>query len=160
MKKQGFTIIELMIYSAILGIFLVVLTTLFTSTLDLQLESEATTSVVADSRYIFSRFSYDIGRSSNITIPASLGEEANSMQLTIDGVPHTYSVTNGRLELASGTETNVLNSVGTVVSNVSFLRLGNVGGKHSVRIGITITSATQLPAGPEQRDYQTTITLR
>ena len=159
-SKLGFTIVELSIYGAILGIFLVVLTTLFTSTLDLQLESEATTDVVADSRYIFSRFSYDIGRATAITIPASLGLETNSMQLTIDGTVYTYSVNNGRLELVSGAGTDPLNSAGSLVSDLSFLRLGNVGGKHSLRINLTITSTTKLPGGPEIREYQTTIALR
>ncbi len=158
--KKGFTILEFMIYSAILGIFLMVLTTLFTSTLDLQLESEANTDVTSDSRYIFSRLSYDMGRSSDIIIPATLGEETSTMQLVIDGNSYTYAINNGVLEVTSGVDTDRLHSTGSVISDIHFLRLGNEEGKHSLRIRFTVTSVSDLPSGPKEQEYQTTITLR
>lgn len=154
MKKNGFTIIELSIYGAILGGLLVVLTTLFTSTLDLQLESGTTTNVVFDSRYIFSRLSYDLGRATSITTPQSLGQEANTLELMIDGASFAYSVNNGLFELTTASGTDALNSEDTVVSDVRFLRLGNTGGKHSIRMDFTVTS------GLVSRAYQTTVALR
>jgi len=152
--KKGFTLIELMIYSTILGVFLVVLTSLFISTLDLQLESESTANVATDSRYIFSRFSYDMGRATNITIPASLGQETNSLQLTIDGDVYTYGLDNGLLVLVHPDGTDALSRVDSVVSDLRFLKLGNTDGKHSVRINFTVTN------GLKARAYQTTIALR
>lgn len=152
--KKGFTLIELMIYSTILGLFLVVLTSLFISTLDLQLESESTAYVAADGRYMFSRFSFDLGRATSITIPASLGQETNSLQLTIDGDLYTYGLDNGSLVLVHPDGTDALSRADSMVSDLRFLKIGNIDGKHSVQINFTVTN------GIQERQYQTTIALR
>src|SRR3972149_9396014 len=96
-RRRGFTIVEMIIYCSILISFLYVLTNMFVSILDMQLESETTSSVTQDSRYLFSRFAYDLGRASAIVTPAALGEQSNTLQLTINGALHTYEVLDGQL---------------------------------------------------------------
>jgi type II secretory pathway pseudopilin PulG len=161
MKRQsGFTIVELLIYCGILTVFLYVMTNIFTSVLDMQLESETASAVVTDGRYILSRLTYDIGRASSIVTPASLGAQTANLVLHIGASDYTYAVANGNLVLTSGAVSGALNGYGTQISNVSFRRYGNVNGKNSVRVMFTLTSVTQRRSGPETRDYETTIGLQ
>jgi len=162
MKKQssGFTIVELIIYAGILTMFLYVLTGIFTAVLDMQLESETQSAVIQDSRYILSRFSYDIGRASAIVTPVALGDQTSTLVLTIGGANYSYSVLNGNLVFTDTGGSGSVNSFGTTVSGVSFRRYGNLNGKNGVRIAFTLTSTTERVSGPEMRDYQVTIGLR
>jgi hypothetical protein len=156
----GFTIMEMLIYGAILSTFLVVLSTMFSSVLESQLESEATAAVTQDSRYVFSRLSYDIGKASAILTPSNIGDQTSSLQLTINGSTYSYALNNGELVLTNSFGQNALTSSGTIVSGLTFKRLGLSGGKQSIRIGFTLTSKTNRISGPEVRTFQTTFALR
>jgi hypothetical protein len=161
--RQGFTIVELIIYAGILTIFLYVLTNIFTEVLDMQLESETQSAVIQDSRYILARFAYDIGRASAIVTPAALGDQTSTLELTIGGTNYTYSLipsVNGNLVLSDTNNSGAVNGFGTTVSGLTFRRYGNLNGKNGVRIVFTLTSTTQRISGPEIRDYQATIGLR
>lgn len=158
--RQGFTIVELIIYAGILTMFLYVLTGIFTEVIDMQLESETESAVIQDSRYILSRFGYDIGRASAIVTPAALGDQTSTLVLTIGGVNDTYSLVNGNLVFSDANGSGSVNSFGTTVSGLSFRRYGNLNGKNGVRIVFTLTSTTQRTMGPQTRDYQATIGLR
>jgi hypothetical protein len=158
--RRGFTIVELIIYAGILTMFLYVLTSIFTEVLDMQLESETESAVIQDSRYILSRFSYDISRASAIVTPIALGDQTSTLVITIGGVNNTYAVVNGNLVFTDVTGSGSVNSFGTTVSGLSFLRYGNVNGKNGVRIAFTLTSTTQRTMGPQTRSYQATIGLR
>jgi hypothetical protein len=159
-QNRGFTIVEMIIYCTILVSFLYVMTNMFVSILDMQLESETTSSVIQDSRYLFSRFTYDIGRATAITIPANLGEQSNTLGLTINGVLYTYALQGENLFLTSTAGTGQLNSEGTTISGLSFRRYGNVTGKPSVRIVFTLESTTHRTGGPEIRSFETTLGVR
>jgi hypothetical protein len=158
--RQGFTIVELLIYCGILTVFLYVMTNIFTSVLSMQLESETASAVVTDGRFILSRLTYDVGRASSIVTPVALGDQTSNLVLHIGVSDYTYAVTNGNLILASAAGSGALNGYGTSISNVSFRRYGNVNGKNSIRVMFTLTSVTQRSNGPETRDYETTIGLQ
>jgi prepilin-type N-terminal cleavage/methylation domain-containing protein len=159
---SGFTLIELLIYMGILSILLVVLSQIFGSVLDAQLESESTSAVHRDGRFILSKLSYDIHKAQSIVTPAAIGNQSTSLQLTIEGINYTYTVSSGNLEITSGLETNNLNSGDTTVSNLTFTRIGNsvANAKNTVRITYTITSKIVRPKGMETKDFQTTIGIR
>lgn len=159
-KTEGFTIVEMLVYMGLLTGFLVVLTQIFLSSLDVQLASERTSSVAQDGRYILSRLEYDVARAQSIDVPVALGGQAGSLQLTIAGIPHTYLVDNGNLTLTNAFGTNAVNSVGSRISGFTVRRLGNVNGKQSARVSFILTSMTEGPTGPEVRTYETTIGVR
>ena len=160
--STGFTLVELLIYIGILSILLTVLAQIFGSILDAQLESEATSSVQQDGRFILSRLTYDIRRSDDIVVPAALGNQSTSLQLTIGGVSYTYSLNGGNLELTEGVETNSINGSDSTVSNLSFTRIGNsvVNAKNTIQIEYTVTTKVLRPKGLETKDFQTTIGIR
>ena len=160
MTERGFSILEIVMYMGILSVLLFMFTDIFVSMLDVRSESLANSSVVQDARFMLSRFSYDIKRAQTISQPANLGDSSNSLQLSIDGDAYTYSLTNGTLNLQNINGVNAVNSVDTTVSNLVFKKLGNTGGKPSVRITFTLTSVIQRKSGYETRNYQTTVGTR
>jgi len=153
---RGFTLTELLLYMGLTVIFLGVLTDIFVTTLDVKKESEATSAVEIDGRFIFLRLMYDVNHADGVTAPAALGESSTILTLDLDGVSDTFSFTNDNLTL-NGAK---LNSSESKISAGSFQKLGNVDGKASVQIKFTVTSVTQRPKGPELRDYQITLSTR
>lgn len=159
-QNSGFTVIEMIVYGVILSLFVIVLSTMFSSILDTQLGSETNTALVQDGRYLLSRFSYDIGRASSVSVPVTPGATSSTLTLTIGGNPYVYAVNNGNLEITDTSGTYRLNSFGTRVSGLSFARYGTVGGKNSIQIRYTLTSTTERVQGAETRDFQSAYSLR
>jgi len=146
----------------ILSILLGVLTSIFVSALDVQAESQATSSVERDGNYILARLNYDIHRAQSINIPVVNGVTASNFQIVINGVNYTYSVDgNNNLILANNLGVNNLNNYGTNISAFSVERLGNAGKvEDTLKINFTVTSRTQRVSGPETRNFQTNLSLR
>jgi hypothetical protein len=157
MNNKGFTIVEFIIYCGLLLMFLSIMTGVFTQILDMQLVSESTSPMTQDSRYIFSRLSYDIGRATSITTPSAIGAQAPILGLVIGGIPHTFTTIGNNLTETDPTGSRVLNSYATQVSTVSFRRYGNVGGKPSIRAFLTLTGVASASGGIRRQDFSATI---
>lgn len=159
--KKGFTLIELVIYIGILSILLGALSAIFTSIVDVQLESTATSSVNQDGRYLLSKLLYDVKSSSATVVPANPGTPSSTMQLTINSVNYTYSLNgNNNLQVVNNStnETNVLNSYDTSLSGLTFTRIGNGGSSDTLRVSFTVTGRTIERAGQvETKTFQTTL---
>jgi prepilin-type N-terminal cleavage/methylation domain-containing protein len=159
--KRGFTLIELLMYMGLVSVFLTVLTSAFLSILDVQLESEAISTVEQDGRYILSRLVYDVHRASSITTPATVGQVTSTITLVIGGQNYSYSTSNNNLIYTSPSGTDNLNSYDSQISNLSITRVGNAIGKNSLQVGFTLTSITTKNNNkPEQKDFLITTTLR
>ena len=158
--QKGFTLVELLIYMGLLAILLVILTEILVSILNVKLESEATSSVEQDGRYILSRLAYDINRADSITTPVNPGDTGDTLEIIIDGVSNSYSESGNDLQLTNGSGTNNLNSSETSISDLILQRLGNAGGKNSIKLQFTVISVAVKSGGAEQKIYSTTIGLR
>lgn len=53
--KKGVTIVELLVYIGLLSIFMLVLLDVFTTILNAKLESESTSALNQDARYVYSK---------------------------------------------------------------------------------------------------------
>jgi Tfp pilus assembly protein PilW len=157
MSQRGFTIIEFLIYCGLLLIFLYIMTGIFTQILDMQLVSQSTSPLTQDSRYIFSRLAYDISRAGSIVTPSTIGGEASTLGLTIAGFPYTYALEGTTLTTMDPTGSRALNSYATQVSNVSFRRYGNTGGKPSIRVILTLTGVASASSGIRTQEFSATI---
>lgn len=139
-----------------------ILTGLFVSIIDAQLESESTSSIDQDARFIMSRLTYDIQSASDVALPASLGAQGNTLQLSVNSINYTYSLDgSGNLRLINGSGTNNLNSAESSVSALLFHRVGTGSTNQTVRVSYTITSKIKRLSGTvnETRNYQTTIAV-
>ena len=153
----GFTLVEIILYMTLVSIFILVLTDIFAAILNVRTESEATSSVEQDARFILARFAYDINRASAIPTPANLGDSNPTLTFTA-GSTYTYAISGIDLQL-NGTS---LNSSETKVSSLSFKKMGNSGSgnKETISIQFTLTSKTQRPSGPQTKTFNTTIGRR
>ncbi len=160
----GFTLVELLIYMGLLSLFLLVLTSIFASILDVQLESQASSSVEEDGRFILARLTYDFGRAKAIVSPATLGSSATSLILNINGINNTFSLSGQDLILTDNTGSNKLNSFDDNVSNLNFTYLANSAAESTIsatiRANFTLTSKVSRKNGPEAKTLQTTLGLR
>lgn len=159
-SRRGFTLVEMLMFLGIFSVLLVMLTGIFTSSLDVQKETEATSNVQQDGAYIISRLIYDIARATSITTPDAIGSQYTTLVLVIGGVTNTYALSGGNLTLSDGSVTDQLNGYDTTISNLTFTRYGNVGGKNTIQINFTITSKAQRASGYEIKNFQTTAGLR
>jgi Tfp pilus assembly protein PilW len=160
-RHRGFTIIELLIYTGLVAVFLVGIMNMFLTTLDVQLESQASTSVDLDGRFIMARLNYDLHRASQITAPANIGDTSASLSFVVDGNTYIYNQAGQNLELSISGQSGILNSYGSVVPVFSVTRVGYADGIPSVLINLTLQSTTVLQDHtPQSRSYQTAVTLR
>lgn len=156
--ERGMTLVELVLYMAILSTFLVVLTGMFVTLMDIKLRSDATSSVELDTRFITARLQYDIERADSITTPAVLGSQSDTLGFVVDGTSYTYSVQQGDVILNDGTGTYALNSSGSEVRAVRFRRLGNsTAGRNTIQINLTVVGVATASSGIETKSIQTTV---
>ena len=142
-ESKGFTFVELIMYMGILVFVLLILTQILSSILEVRLESEAASTVHQDGRFILSKLTRDINRAESIVLPATPSAQTDSLALTIDSISHTYSLLNNNIMITNNIGSNNLNSYETTVSNLSFKRLGNVGGKNTITASFTLTSEAE-----------------
>ena len=139
-KQNGFTLVEFLIQTALLAGFLVILTNLLVSIIEVKLNSETISSIEEDGRFIVARMNYDIHRASSMTTPATLGATSTSLVLVIGGSNYTYQLNGSNLELTDPLGAGLLNGSETIISGLSFQRLGNSGGKPTVKIQFSVDS--------------------
>jgi len=159
-SSKGFTLIELVLYMGILMILIGILSSIFTSIVDVQLESTATSSVNQDGRYLLSKLLYDVRSASSITSPPNPGDTASTMQITSNSIIYTYSLdSSNNLQVVNGStsETIILNGYDTSVSDLTFTRIGSGDSNDTVRVSYTLTSKTKERSGQETKSFQTTL---
>lgn len=161
-SQKGASIVELLLYMSILAVLLTILTSVFVSALDVQSESQATSSVEQDGNYILARLNYDIHRAQSINIPEALGEQSGNFQIVVDGENYAYGMDgNNNLILTNNSGAGNLNNYNTSISDFSIQRLGNTGGtEDTLRISFTLTSRNKRISGFETKNFQTNISLR
>lgn len=162
MDDTGFTLVELLLYMGLFMILLVVFLQLFSSILDVSLESQSTSAVTTDGKYILTRLAYDIQNATSIVTPANVGDTRSSLEIISNGTDEDFVLSNNNLILnnISANTFDSLNSVETKVSNLSFTRLGNTSNKPTITISFTLTSTATRTSGPETKNFTTTIGLR
>lgn len=158
-NPRGFTLIELIVYMGLFSIFLTVLTTLFSTSLETHLTSSSVSSVEQDGRFIMERIAHDVRAAESIVQPENTGEKTNVLELIRDGVPYTYALDSGNLLLTTSGESHQLNSYGSTISNLEFEKIGNTGGRHTVSIEITVDS-TVVGRSAESRDFSDVVGIR
>ncbi|HYM65619.1 MAG TPA: prepilin-type N-terminal cleavage/methylation domain-containing protein [Candidatus Sulfotelmatobacter sp.] len=157
-KQTGFTLIELLIFMGIFSILILSMFQLLTSIFDVQLESQSTSVVSQDGRFILNRLTYDIKNSTSVTTPG-VGNQGQTLAV-YDGVKtFTYRLSNGNLTLTNSLTgaTDQLNSFNTSVSNLNFLTLSDNGsGSETVTISFTINSKVTRRGGINTENFTMT----
>lgn len=158
--QSGVTLVEVLITMGLLSIFLVVVATLFTTSVDVQLRSRGYAAVTNDGRFVLARLNYDIARASAVTTPASLGGSGSSLALTINGNTYTYAIANGRLQLTDTLGTDYLTGSDDTVSGLTFTKVGNTGGLEAVQYSFTLTSNGSDSGTTDTQTFSSTVERR
>lgn len=156
--QRGVTFVEVLVTMALLSGFLLVLSSFLTASIDMQLQTGSYAAVTADGRFVLSRLDYDIRRATAITTPSALGDTGSSLALAIGGSTYTYSIDSGRLKLDIDGTSDFITGDKTVISSLNFQKLGNSGGKASVRYSFTVTG--QADNKPDVQTYTNTTETR
>jgi Tfp pilus assembly protein FimT len=163
-NSKGTSLVELIVYMAMFSILLVMLLQMFTSILNAQLESQTTSDVAMDGRYILTRLTYDLRNSKNILTPSSFGSSGagNALHLTGNGTDYTYSLSSGNILLTNNSlgSSGQLNSTNTTISSLSFTKVGSVSGGVTIQLLMTLNSKARKQTGIETKTFQTTIGTR
>jgi type II secretory pathway pseudopilin PulG len=159
---KGFTLVELLMYMGIFMILLIVFLQLFSSILDVSLESQSTSAVSIDGKYILARLTYDLQNATSVVTPANVGDTRSSLEVISNGADEDFVLSNNNLVLnnISANTFDTINSAETTVSNLSFTRLGTQNGKPTVTISFTLTGTAKRTSGLEVRNFTTTVGLR
>lgn len=159
--RKAFTIIELLIYMGLVSVLLVVIGQILYSSLEAQLDSQSVSAAHQDGLYLLSRLGYDIRRATDLTSPATAGQDAASFTLNFGGQSSVYDLTDSRLNVTVGGVTSQLSSFDTRVTAFSVTRLSNPGGRPSLAVNFTLESVINpLSQNSEIRSYSAVYTLR
>lgn len=159
-NQKGVTLVEVIIYMAIFSGLLLILTDLFVSTTNLNLDARGESAVSLEGRAILNRISYDINRSTSIDTPASPGDLGSTLEVTIGGETITYSLNNQVLEVTDTSGTYSLTGSEVNATNLQFTKLGNPLGAQSIRINMTLESVASSNTGKETRNFTGTAASR
>lgn len=152
--------VELLLYMFLLSMMLVVISDIFISGLQLKADSESTSNLEQDAKYIIKRLNYDMNRSSSVTTPTTVGTSQSSLTIVIGGENYTYSTSSSNFVLTNNSGTNNLNSGLTTVSGMNFQRLANPSGKDIIKLQFTLTSQVATKAGNRTKTVVTSIGRR
>lgn len=159
-RSSGFTLVELLIFIGLFSVILLVLSSLFSSIVQQQLENQGMSSVETDSAYLLSRFAYDVGRADAIVTPVANGETSQVLVLEINGQQYEYSMSGDTLQLTTASGGGALTSNRTIVSNLQFQKIGNESGVPTVQVRMTLSSRAENSTGRETATINTTFGLR
>lgn len=160
MKKyhQGVSLIELLIYSALLATILLVTYELFIQTSMARLSSTNNSAIFLGARRIFFDLGYTIRNSQAISSPLLT---FNGTSLNLNGGNIIYSLdTNGSLIKQEGSEINKLTSNDVIVENLLFENLGPSTKQPTIKVSFTLKASAQEQGKERKETFQTAISLR
>lgn len=158
--KKGFSLIELLIYSAILVVVLFFTSEYLYSLGQARLNNTARVEVTQAAQLIINKLKVDIPLASAINVPSG-SDPSSNLGFSIAGDSIDYSVSGSALYRTLNGVGDKLTSNQVSISNLEFRKIANPGGINTVQIKFTLTSLAQLSGGRNvQESFQTTISQR
>lgn len=154
-KNKGVTLIELLVYAALLTVVLGLATNLLYQVINFKANQQIESSLQQNTLLAFNKMAADIKNSTNIVLPIDQNYNS-SLSLETPAGQIVYQVQNGILTRNGIGLTDNNLTCETSLPNYGFRKLGK-----SIQVRLKVT-ANFKPFGQEQkvRDYQTTVALR
>ena len=162
-KCDGFTLIETIIYIAIVGILATALVSFGLAVTQVRNKNYVIEEVQANARVVMDFLADKIRESQTIVVPVD-GMEGNVLELAMQDSSDNFvfSLTDGVLYVTKGTQTaQAITGQEVLISQFQFLNLGGTGERDSVKINMTFQFRKD-----DSRDFiysqelQTTVSLR
>lgn len=158
MKEKGTTLIELMIYAALMGTVLMVLYQFFVQVNYQRINQFVQAHLYTNGRRVLFDFQQTVKAADSIDQPL-MGQTSDTLNL--DGGIIIYSVdSQGKLIKTEGAETNTLTDKEVTVENLAFAHLGPSTDSPTLQISFTLRGRHLTETGPRTESFQTAVTLR
>src|SRR3989344_4394989 len=133
--QRGMSLLELLLYIAILSGLMVIISDAFISLSKGRGQAEARSEVNSAIRFAAERIKQDVKNASAISTP-TLGTPANSLSMTVSGVPVVYDVLSGALRRTENGVVATTTGSLVFVDTPTFTRFEN----HNSVLGATTTA--------------------
>ena len=168
-KEKGFSLLELLIYIALLSILMTVIAGVFISVNRGRGQAEAVSEVNSNLRFAFEKISQDLRFADSVTTPSSAGATSTSLVVNVSGTAVTYCVVDWKLKrqvngsCVVGSESVTSDTV--AVKNSVFRRIENTNAFFSktvvsMEINLTMDYNSSSPDWQYSGSKKTTISLR
>ena len=164
MYKGGFTLLELLLYIAILGILMVVISNMFISLSKGSGQSQARNEVDTSIRFATELLRQDIKNASSISVPAS-GGSSSTLTLVRNSTTIVYDISAGVLRRQEGVASPVsVTNPNITVSTPTFTRIENINTLFSrtniaIKINMTFGYNSTSPDWSYSTSLQTTVNM-
>ena len=156
-SKKAFSLIELLLYIAIVSIMMIVMTSFFGTIVESSLRSQTINEVQQNSSQIINFITQNIRNSSSIITPTT-GNSSSSLISTVSGSPIGFDLNSGNLRYT----TNPLDSLPTYINlnsnrvTVTSLTIYNLTGGSEGNIRIVMTLSRVNPDSRTTLNYSET----
>jgi len=140
-SKSGFTIIELLIFSAIFSIMAISFLSVLVSSVQIQAKQNATAEVTQQSQLLLDSIQYYVQSASLVETPADAATTTLKLRMSSSTIDPTYIYLSGNtvyLQQTDSAAPQPLTSDKVSVSNLDFTKRANSPGHDSVSVGFTI----------------------
>lgn len=154
-KLKAFTLIEVLLYVALISIFTLVLASFWGSVNEINARNKAMSAVNTEAAFILNTISRSIRTASAINTPTA-GNSSSTLSLVKSANPTVFSINNGVLFIQEGANPTVqLSSNQVYVNSLSFTNVTNTGTAGAVRIQLELAYVNE--SGKTVLDYSQTI---
>jgi len=157
-KNRGTTLIELLIYTALLGTVLTTLYQFFVQVSYQRINQVVQAELYNNGRRLLFDFQQEIKKATVITQP-NLGENSDTLNLDNGSVIYTIDEQNRLTKTETGA-TNFLTDKEVLVQSLIFTHLGPSIDSPTLQISFTLQGRHLGESGPKQETFQTSVTLR
>ena len=142
--RAGFSLIEILIYSLVLGLFLLLVTQVFISVKTINANSQALVSVQTNYRQILVDLTREVRGASEVTVPVA---GATSENLSLDDGAVVYGLTEGVLEKTTAAGMVRLTTAEVEVQNLVFSNPVEATQSATIKIQMDLVSDFALAGG-------------
>ncbi len=163
-KQQGFSLLELIIYLALLSGMMLIISNIFVDLSKGRGRAEARNEVNAAIRFATERIRQDAKGASAVITP-NLGTPGATLQMTVNGTPITYDVLLGQLQRNDNGVITITTGTNVFVNTPTFTRLENynttlLATTTSVQVDMTFRYNTSSTDWAYSAALRTTVSLR
>lgn len=158
-EQSGYTLIELLLYIAMVGVLLAAITAFFGVTTDARIKNQSITEVNEQGLFVLDTIAQVVRNGTSISSPAA-GTTASQLTLAVPTAglsPTVFDVSGGALRIKEGTASAVaLTNSNVQVTSLSITNLTRSGTTGIVQISLTLSRVNTVGANPY--DYTKTFT--
>ena len=165
--NRGFSLLELLMYIAVISIITLVLSSTLVSIYYGRGAAESRMEVNADLNYVFNRMGQDLkaGSVATVSVPATAGATTSVLTFTAGGQTISYEIDSQKVKRTAGGVPQYITGDDVIVESLSFTRRENANATLSKTfVSISVTMQARYNGGSPDKQFteskQTTFTLR